>query len=361
MSWVSIDGLQVAYGDATVLDGIELEIPRGSIVAVLGPSGCGKTTLLRAVAGLLPIAAGTIRVGERLLSSPSVQVAPEKRGMGWVPQDSSLFPHLTVGENIAFGMPRGSRADRSTRVAQLVDMVGLGGMVNRAPSQLSGGQAQRVSLARALAPRPDLMLLDEPFAALDPLLRSALRVEVAEVLRHQHSTSLLVTHDQEEALSLADYVAVMRQGRILQWGTPVEVYEQPANRWVASFVGDTVELDGVWYGGRVDCALGLVEAASPADGPSPGDGTPAHLVLRPEWIHLHGTGGIDATVTAIAYGGHDALVSLELSTGQTVRARVAAPNLPRRGDRVGLSVVHTALAYPPAAPTGVPSVTGDRA
>lgn len=360
MSWVSIDGLQVAYGESTVLDGIDLEIPRGSIVAVLGPSGCGKTTLLRAVAGLLPIAAGTIRVGDRLLSSPSVQVAPEKRGMGWVPQDSSLFPHLSVGENIAFGMPRGARADRSARVAQLVDMVGLGGMVNRAPSQLSGGQAQRVSLARALAPRPDLMLLDEPFAALDPLLRSALRVEVAEVLRHQHSTSLLVTHDQEEALSLADYVAVMRQGRILQWGTPVEVYEQPASRWVASFVGDTVELDGIWSGGRVGCALGMVEAES-ADGTTPRDGTPAHLVLRPEWIRLHETGGIDATVTSIAYGGHDALVSLELSTGQTVRARVAAPDLPSRGDRVGLSVVHTALAYPPATPSGVPSVSGDRA
>jgi iron(III) transport system ATP-binding protein len=360
VSWVSVDGLQVAYGDATVLDGIELEIPRGSIVAVLGPSGCGKTTLLRAVAGLLPITAGTIRVGERLLSSTSVQVAPEKRGMGWVPQDSSLFPHLTVGENIAFGMPKGSRADRTARVAQLVDMVGLGGMVNRAPSQLSGGQAQRVSLARALAPRPDLMLLDEPFAALDPLLRSALRVEVAEVLRHQHSTTLLVTHDQEEALSLADYVAVMRQGRILQWGTPVEVYEQPASRWVASFVGDTVELDGVWSGGRVECALGLVEAAF-ADGSIPGDGTPAHVVLRPEWIHLRESGGIDATVTAIAYGGHDALVSLELSTGQTVRARVAAPDLPSRGDRVGLSVVHTALAYPPATPAAIPSVTGELA
>lgn len=360
MSWVSVDGLQVAYGDATVLDGIDLEIPRGSIVAVLGPSGCGKTTLLRAVAGLLPIAGGTIRVGERLLSSTSVQVAPEKRGMGWVPQDSSLFPHLTVGENIAFGMPKGARADRSARVAQLVDMVGLGGMVNRAPSQLSGGQAQRVSLARALAPRPDLMLLDEPFAALDPLLRSALRVEVAEVLRDQHSTSLLVTHDQEEALSLADYVAVMRQGRILQWGTPVEVYERPASRWVASFVGDTVELDGVWSGGRVECVLGLVEAAF-ADGSSSADGTPAHVVLRPEWIHLHESGGVDATVTAIAYGGHDALVSLELPTGQTVRARVAAPDLPKRGDRVGLRVVHTALAYPPATPTGVPSVTGERA
>lgn len=347
MSWVSVNGLRVAYGEATVLDGIDLEIPRGSIVAVLGPSGCGKTTLLRAIAGLVPVTAGTITVGDRLLSSPAVQVAPEKRGMGWVPQDSSLFPHLSVGENIGFGMPRAGRAARGARVTQLAELVGLTGMVNRAPSQLSGGQAQRVSLARALAPRPDLMLLDEPFAALDPLLRSALRVEVAELLRDQHSTSLLVTHDQEEALSLADYVAVMRDGRILQWGTPAEVYEQPASRWVAGFVGDTVELDGEWSGGRVDSILGRVDAAS-ADAATPADGTPAHLVLRPEWIRLHEGGSIDATVTGIAYGGHDALVSLELAGGQTVRSRVAAPDLPHRGDRVRIDVAHSALAFPPA-------------
>lgn len=347
MSWVSIDGLRVAYGDATVLDGIDLNIPRGSVVAVLGPSGCGKTTLLRAVAGLLPVSAGTIRVGERLLSSPTVQVAPEKRGMGWVPQDSSLFPHLTVAENIAFGIPRARRGVREARVAELADLVGLNGMVDRAPSQLSGGQAQRVSLARALAPRPDLMLLDEPFAALDPLLRSALRVEVADLLRHQHSTSLLVTHDQEEALSLADYVAVMRQGRILQWGTPVDVYERPASLWVAGFVGDTVELDGHWSGGRVDTAVGLLEA-QPTDGAARSEGAATRVVLRPEWIRLGERAGIEATVTSIAYGGHDALVSLELESGLVVRSRVAAPDLPARGDWVSLSVTHTALAYPAA-------------
>lgn len=346
MSWVSIEGLRVAYGETAVLDGIHLGIPRGSLVAVLGPSGCGKTTLLRAVAGLLAVSAGTIRVGDRLLSSPTIRIAPERRGMGWVPQDASLFPHLTVGENIGFGL---ARAGRSTRVAELAALVGLGGLVDRSPAQLSGGQAQRVSLARALAPRPDLMLLDEPFAALDPLLRSALRTEVAALLHDQKSTSLFVTHDQEEALSLADYVAVMRHGRILQWGTPADVYERPVSRWAASFVGDTVELDGRWAStgqtsGRVECALGSVEAES-FDGAASVEGAPVHLMLRPEWIRL-GQRGTDAAVTAIAYAGHDALVSLELASGIVVRARMAAPDLPRSGDRVSVSVRHRALAYP---------------
>ena len=368
MSWVSVEGLRVGYGDTVVLDGIDLTIPRGSLVAVLGPSGCGKTTLLRAVAGLLPATAGTIRVGERLLSSATNTVPPEKRGIGWVPQDAALFPHLSVGENIGFGLPRGGRRRglggrdaNAARVAELAAIVGLGGLTGRAPSQLSGGQAQRVSLARALASRPDLMLLDEPFAALDPLLRSALRVEVAELLRSQQNTSLLVTHDQEEALSLADFIAVMRHGRILQWGTPAEVYERPASLWVAGFVGDTVELAGRWSGGRVECAFGRLDAAY-QDGPGavdPVEGEPVRVMLRPEWLRLvpdtqepdtqdagAPAAGRPATVTAIAYAGHDALVSLQLASGQTVRARVAAPDLPARGARVRVRIRQPVLAYP---------------
>ena len=340
MSWVSIDELRVAYGDTDVLNGVSLNVPRGSLVAVLGPSGCGKTTLLRAIAGLLPASSGTIRVGDRLLSSPHVQLAPEKRGVGWVPQDASLFPHLTVGENIGFGLPR---RERASRVAELASMVGLGALVDRSPSQLSGGQAQRVALARALAPRPDLVLLDEPFAALDPQLRGTLRMEVAELLREQQNTSLLVTHDQEEALSLADYVAVMRHGRILQWGTPADVYECPASAWVANFVGDTVELDARWRAGRADCALGALEA-EPAGGAEPIDGAPVRLLLRPEWLTLSDH-GVEATVSAVAYAGHDALVSLDLDAGLSVRARLASPALPRRGDRVTIGVRHRALAY----------------
>lgn len=355
MSWVSIEDVRIAFGQTEVLGGIDLEVPRGSLVAVLGPSGCGKTTLLRAIAGLLPLTGGTIHVGGRLLSSPRHQLAPEKRGIGWVPQDAALFPHLTVGENIGFGI---ARPQREARVAELAAMVGLQNFTGSMPSHLSGGQAQRVSLARALAPRPDLVLLDEPFAALDPQLRGSLRSEVADLLRGQRNTSLLVTHDQEEALSLADYVAVMRSGRILQWGTPAEIYESPVSRWVAGFVGDTVEIEGSWSGGRVQCALGDLQAEA-ADGASSADGTPARVMLRPEWVQL-GRQGIDAAVTAVAYAGHDALVSLELSSGVIVRARVAAPNLPKRGDQVKAQVCHRVLAYPMEFRTSAASGSGTR-
>jgi len=403
VGWVVIEGLRVAYGDTRVLSDVSLRIPRGSLVAVLGPSGCGKTTLLRAVAGLLPVSAGTITVGGRQVTGPGVQRAPEKRGMGWVPQDASLFPHLSVGENIGFGLPRTRQTDelycepgevprraaglferftrrgravrapirenvsvhappltpvpltserrpensRTSRITELATLVGLGELVDRAPAQLSGGQAQRVSLARALAPRPDLILLDEPFAALDPLLRSALRTEVAALLRGQHNTSLLVTHDQEEALSLADFVAVMRGGEILQFATPAEIYERPIDPWVASFVGDTVELGGAWHDGVVDCDLGRLPADWMGAEAAPPAGTSVRVLLRPEWVALT-DGDTSAVTTAIAYAGHDALVSFELPTGVVVRARIAAPDLPRVGASVVLGVRQHALAYPRA-------------
>ncbi len=387
MTWVSVSGVRVGYGATPVLSGIDLDIEQGSLVAVLGPSGCGKTTLLRAITGLIPVEAGEVRVGDRLLSAPGVLVAPEARGIGWVPQDASLFPHLSVADNIGFGLPRAER--RGARVRELARLVGLEEYLDRAPAQLSGGQAQRVSLARALAPRPDLVLLDEPFAALDPMLRVSLRREVAEVLRDQNTTGLLVTHDQEEALSLADRVAVMAGGRILQWGTPAEVYGRPATPWVASFVGDTVELDGVWAGmaaplaaspvtawgtpgiaprvdAVVDCALGrLPVSLADAAAATPAVGARVRVVLRPEWLALTAdpsfaeTVGLSefeasgertsrpvpATVTAVSYGGHDALVSLELVDGTVVRARVPAPVLPVRGDRVHVAVRQPGLVY----------------
>ena len=210
MSWVRIDGLHVKYGHQSVLDGINLDIPSGKITSVLGPSGCGKTTLLRSIAGLLPVSEGTIEVAGSLVSSAKVSVPPERRGIGWVPQDASLFPHLSVGDNIGFGLPKGP--SRSARVTDLAELVGLSELLERSPSQLSGGQAQRVSLARALAPRPSVVLLDEPFAALDPMLRVALRREVFDLLRVQGSTALLVTHDQEEALSRAVRMGFVNTG-----------------------------------------------------------------------------------------------------------------------------------------------------
>ncbi len=339
MNWLTIEGLRVGYGPREVLDGVSLEVAKGCIVAVLGPSGCGKTTLLRAIAGLLPISAGSIRIGERELSRADATVPPERRGIGWVPQDAALFPHLSVSDNIGFGLHRGPR--RAERIAELAELVGLSDFLDRSPMQLSGGQAQRVSLARALAPRPDVVLLDEPFAALDPMLRTALRAEVAELLRGQGSTAVLVTHDQEEALSLADTVAVMMGGRIVQVGTPLEVYEQPATSWVARFVGDTVEFPGVWRGGVVDCELGTIQA-HPVESVAAGEHV--RVVLRPEWLRLT-VDGANGRVVAVACAGHDALVTVELDSGERVRSRVPAHALPSPGDRVGVVVRRRALVY----------------
>jgi iron(III) transport system ATP-binding protein len=357
VSGVSVKGLRVAYGDSTLLDGVDLEIEPASFVAVLGPSGCGKTTLLLSIAGLMPVAAGTISIGGRQLSAAGSTVPPEKRGVGWVPQEASLFPHLSVAENVAFGLPRqgfarrgAAPAAKAARVTELMSLVGLAGYGNRAPSQLSGGQAQRVALARALAPKPEVLLLDEPFAALDTQLRGSLRLEVAELLRAQRTTSILVTHDQEEALSLADRVAVMRDGRIIHSGTPAEVYDRPVSRWAAGFVGDAVELTGRWHNGRVECALGSVEAE--AMGFEPVEGGSVVLVLRPEWIVLrpgwlaHAVENAEARVTGISYAGHDAMVSCALVDGSVIRVRLPPFEVPAIGDRIRLAVRRPGLAYP---------------
>jgi len=371
-----IEGVSVTHGSTLAVDDVSLRIDSGDLVAVLGPSGCGKTTLLLAIAGLLPVGAGSISVGGRELSRPGRTVPAEKRGIGWVPQEASLFPHLSVADNIGFAVPRGrgaragrgsfhsevvegatadpsaDRSPRAARIAELAELVGLGDLTGRAPNQLSGGQAQRVALARALAPRPELLLLDEPFAALDTQLRVGLRREVAELLRAQGTTSLLVTHDQEEALTLADKVAVLRDGRLEQFGTPEQIYQHPASDWVASFVGDVVELDGLWRGGRVTCALGAVEAT--AVGFTPADGDRVRLMLRPEWIMprpellAHAAAGADARVAAISYAGHDAMLSCEVVGGPTVRMRMAAVELPQVGDDVRLAVQRPGLAFPVA-------------
>ncbi len=349
MSDLVVEHVSVTHGSTLAVDDVSLSIRSGELIAVLGPSGCGKTTLLLAIAGLLPVQEGTITVGDRELSRAGRTIAPEKRGVGWVPQEASLFPHLSVGENIGFAVPGGRAAARAARIAELAELVGLGELTNRAPNQLSGGQAQRVALARALAPRPEVLLLDEPFAALDTQLRTGLRREVAELLRTQGTTSVLVTHDQEEALTLADRVAVMHDGRLAQFGTPEEIYQQPASDWVASFVGDVVEVSGTWRAGRVLCALGSVEAT--AVGFAPTDGETVRLMLRPEWIVprpdllAQAAAGADARVAAISYAGHDAMITADLVDGPSVLMRMAAVELPSVGDDLRLAVQRPGLAF----------------
>ena len=251
---LSVSGLTKAFGGAPVLAGLDLEVPAGSLTAVLGPSGCGKTTLLRLLAGFEHAEGGSVRLGDRVLCDPRTHLAPERRAIGFVAQEGALFPNLDVAANVGFGLPRAQR--RGDRVGELLELVGLAGMAERFPHQLSGGQQQRVALARALAPSPAVVLLDEPFDALDAGLRAQVRAEVRSALREAGATALLVTHDQEEALSLADVVAVMREGRIVQSADPQTLYRDPVDAEVALFVGEAVLLNAGLHGDHAETALG---------------------------------------------------------------------------------------------------------
>ena len=345
---LSVAELSKSFGRTPVLAGLDLEVPAGTLTAVLGPSGCGKTTLLRIVAGFERPDAGEVRLGDRLLDDGRRQLAPERREIGFVPQEGALFPHLDVAANVGFGLPRAAR--RGGRVEELLELVGLAGLGSRLPHQLSGGQQQRVALARALAPRPGLILLDEPFDALDAGLRAQVRSEVREALAAAGATALLVTHDQEEALSLADLVAVMRDGRIVQIADPQTLYRDPVDPEVAVFVGDAVLLEGSLAGDLAETALGKLETR----GATGGSGT-ATLMLRPEQIHCGAPDGEGAPgrVRSAEFYGHDAIARVALDAGgPEILARAVGHSLPRSGEPVRLTVEGSAIAYPSSGASG---------
>ncbi|GAC1398619.1 MAG: ABC transporter ATP-binding protein [Mycobacterium sp.] len=308
---LEIKGLAKSFHTHDVLRGIDLDLQSGTTTAVLGSSGCGKTTLLRLIAGFERPDAGTITIDGRQVASAESAVGPHRRGVGYVAQDGALFPHLTVGQNIAYGLRGRARGEVRTRVSELLETVSLNtSYASRRPHQLSGGQQQRVALARALARHPVLMLLDEPFSALDTALRASTRKAVAGMLSDAGVTTLLVTHDQEEALSVADQVAVMRDGRFTQVGRPQDVYRNPTDRFTAEFLGDCVSLPCMVTSGVANCTLGRIPVqASAADGP-------ATLVLRPEQLVatvLTDSERLDgvATVIAVDFLGHDVLLTID--------------------------------------------------
>jgi iron(III) transport system ATP-binding protein len=344
---LSVAGLAKAFGDSPVLSDLELEVAAGSLTAVLGPSGCGKTTLLRLLGGFEHADAGSIRLGERVLCEPGIHLAPERRAIGFVPQEGALFPHLDVAANVGFGLPRSQR--RGGRVEELLALVDLDGLGRRFPHQLSGGQQQRVALARALAPQPGLVLLDEPFDALDAGLRAQVRGEVRAALRAAGATALLVTHDQEEALSLADTVAVMRGGRIVQAADPQTLYRDPVDPEVAAFVGDAVLLEGRRRGGGVETSLGCLQTRGDAGG----NGGRVTVMLRPEQILCSPAGsapdadGVRGRVLSTAFYGHDATarIALEDPGSAPILARAIGQRLPRPGELVSIAVEGTALSY----------------
>ncbi len=320
MSRLEITGLWKGYGRQPVLRGVDLDVPAGSLTAVLGLSGCGKTTLLRAIAGFERAERGEIRLGERTLDDGRSYVPPEKRGIGYVPQDGALFPHLDVAGNVGFGLTRAERRGGEL-VGELLEMVGIAQLSRRLPHQLSGGEQQRVALARALARRPLALLLDEPFSSLDASMRTRVREEVHGLLREQGVTTMLVTHDQEEALSLADSVAVLRDGTIVQQGAPAELYEHPADERLARFLGAVNVLYASFLGDTAQTAIGPL----PLSAAISGDGAGA-VMLRPEQLEVlpaarGGEDGVAGRVEECRYYGHDAL--LQIRTGENPELLIA--------------------------------------
>jgi iron(III) transport system ATP-binding protein len=320
-------GVSKRFGPVHAVDEARLCVERGEFLALLGPSGCGKTTLLRLIAGFEQPDAGEVRLEDVRVAGDGTWVPPERRRVGMVFQDYALFPHLTVTENVGFGVPR---AERTQRVADALRRVGLDGHGGRYPHELSGGQQQRVALARALAPAPSLVLLDEPWSNIDPLLRSSMRDDLAGILRGIGVTVLLVTHDREEAFSLADRIAVMRSGRIVQDGSPEELYLAPADRWVAEFVGAGNFVPGRIDGDLVETLLGRFPVTTR------NGATKVDVLIRPELLELQPDPVGSAEVVAREFRGHDVFYRVRLGDGTTLVSQRPSNEVVPLGSRVTL-------------------------
>ncbi len=342
MSAISLRGVCKRFGPVPVLVDLDLTVADGSITAVLGSSGSGKTTMLRLIAGFDQLDAGTIAVGGRIVDDGRVNVSPQRRGVGYVPQDGALFPHLTVLANVAFGLHRGDRA----RAHELLERVGLQGLARRYPHQLSGGEQQRVALARALAIRPDVVLLDEPFNALDASLRTEIGRDVIEILAQSATTTILVTHDQSEALALADAVAVLADGQIAALDDPRTLYRRPVDVAAATSIGEANILVAEFDGERCRCVLGTVALSAPL--PTSSNGT-HRLLVRPEQLALRtqpGAQSVPATIDRLYYQGHDSLAYLKLDDPGTqgLLARIPGAANATVGQRVWVEVLGPGVA-----------------
>jgi iron(III) transport system ATP-binding protein len=337
VSSLEVSHLQVSFGEKLILDDLSFSLKEGQIAALLGPSGCGKTTLLRSIAGLIRPAAGTIRFGKQLVSLSSLVLPSHKRKIGYVPQEGALFPHLTISENIAFGLDKSVFTKDQIRqtTQEMLQLINLQGYESRMPDELSGGQQTRVALARALAIKPAIVLLDEPFSALDAQLRGDLRSDVIQLLRSQNTTAILVTHDREEALVSADIVALMRDGQIIQQGTPEQVYSLPISPSIAISTGDALVLDAgqdsngsTYYLFHKGASVQL-------------DRVKGQIVIRPEEIKISreiSPQSISGAIFKIDYYGHDAMISIRIKS-EVVVVRIPGPFDYDVGDQVFLEHV----------------------
>ncbi len=313
---LTLSQVAVAYGKQMIVKDISFALSRNRIICLLGPSGCGKTTLLRAIAGFEPVAAGRIEIEGRVVSTARTLVPAEARNIGIVFQDYALFPHLTVAQNVAFGLRKLSAAQTSARLAEVLELVGLPEMRDRFPHQLSGGQQQRVALARAIAPNPRLLLIDEPFSNLDTMLREHLAQELGRILRTSGMTTILVTHDQQEAFVMADEIGVLKAGKLQQWGDADTLYHRPANRFVAGFIGKGAVLSArITDEGFLDTALGQIKLP---ENTAPANQRRVEILLRPNQVRVDQNGVVNATVVGKVFRGLDILYTLQLKTGQQV-------------------------------------------
>lgn len=334
MSQLKLEQVEIRYGQTTAVHAVDLQVNQGQIACLLGPSGCGKTTLLRAIAGFEPLSQGKISLNGEIISSAQHTLATEQRKIGMVFQDYALFPHLSIAENIRFGIRKQPRKVQEQRIKELLALVSLTGYERRYPHELSGGQQQRIALARALAPKPALLLLDEPFGSQDTELRENLAREVREILKQEDITALLVTHDQHEAFAMADEIGVLQAGRLQQWGSAYELYYQPQNAFVASFIGQGSLINGQLQNGKILTSLGEFDYSTPNNlNPEA-----VAMLIRPEHVQLKPLAAQQALITSKVFRGNEYLYNLQLSNQETLLALASSEQIYKIGEPIGLEL-----------------------
>lgn len=333
---LELNSIQCGYDGDVVVNDLSLAIRETTLNCLLGPSGCGKTTVLRAIAGFEPLRAGEILLNGRVVSSGNQMVPPEERDIGMVFQDYALFPHLNVADNITFGLKKHSGKKKQKAAEEMLELVGLEGYVDRYPHELSGGQQQRIAVARALAPKPSLILMDEPFSNLDVDLRERLVLDIREILRQRQTTTLFVTHDQDEAFMIGEHVAVMNEGHIMQWDMPYNLYHEPANRFVADFIGQGRLIEGVLRDHEsVETSLGLLAGNRSYEWPKD---TKVDVLLRPDDVLIDVEGGVDCLISDRAFKGAQIMYTLRTPQGDELLSLVASHQDINIGQKVKVGV-----------------------
>ncbi len=331
---IEVKNIECKYRQHTIVKDLSLHVNQGSLVCLLGPSGCGKTTVLRAIAGFEPVHHGTIHINDQEVSRPGFTLVPEKRQLGMVFQDYALFPHMTVLENISFGLRKLGKTEQQATAREMLSVVGMNEYGERYPHELSGGQQQRIALARALAPHPKAILLDEPFSNLDVEMRKRLSSEVRNILKNRGITGIMVTHDQDEAFALGDSVGVMKDGRILQWDTPFNLYHEPADRFVADFIGQGVFIDGVMVTpNQIRTEFGIVNADRAYNWP---EESAVEILLRPDDVVYDPEGSLQGKITEKAFKGAEIMYTLQLDTGTKILSLFPSHEDFMVGDKVNI-------------------------